>query len=83
MQSRAISKPYTDHENTKHSLNPTDVHKSAKTTFEKLGTKEDTSKTTVSEALSKITKRKKNSKKQFEFFQPNISVEEVTKSLGF
>lgn len=34
MQSRTISKPYTVHENAKHSFNATDVHKSAKITFE-------------------------------------------------
>ena len=80
MQNRTISKPYTVHENTKHSFNSTD--KSAKITFEKLGAKEGTSRTTVSEALNKITRKKKISKQQYECFQPNISVEEVTKSLG-
>ena len=69
MQGRTISKPYTVHENTKHSFNSTDVHKSAKITFEKLGAKEGTSRTTISEALNKITTKKKISKQQYEFFQ--------------
>ena len=69
MQSRTISKPYTVHENAKHSFNATDVHKSAKITFEKFGAKEGTSRTTISEALNKITTKKKISKQQYEFFQ--------------
>ena len=68
IQTRTISKPYTVYGNTKHSFNSTDVHKSAKITFEKLGAKVGTSRTTASEALNKITRKKKISKKQYEFF---------------
>ena len=48
--------------NTKHFSNPEDIFKSAKNFLEKLNTKEDSSKTTISKFLSKISNRKKTSK---------------------
>ena len=39
--------------------NPEDIFKLAKNFFEKLNTKEGTSETTISEVLSKISKRRK------------------------
>ena len=48
--------------NTKHFSNPEDIFKSAKIFLNKLNTKEDSSKTTISKFLSKIYNRKKTSK---------------------
>ena len=45
-----------------HFSNPEDIFKSAKNFLEKLNTKEDCSKTTISKFLSKISNRKKTSK---------------------
>ena len=45
--------------NAKHLSNPEDIFKSAKNVIEKLNTKEDSSKTTISEVLSKLPNRKK------------------------
>ena len=43
--------------NSKHFSNPEDVFKSAKNFLEKFGTKEDSSKATISKFLSKIPNR--------------------------
>ena len=45
-----------------HFSNPEDIFKSAKNFLEKLNTKEDSFKTTISKFLSKISNRKKTSK---------------------
>ena len=66
---------YIDDKNTKFSSNPEDILKSAKKILQKLNTKEDTSKTTIPEGLSKILKRKKISKQRLNFFESKISVE--------
>ena len=58
MQNQTISELYTDDNKSKHSSNPTDILKSAKNLYEKLYTKETTSKTTTTEFISKIRNRK-------------------------
>ena len=58
MQNQTISEIYTDDNKSKHSSNPTDILKSAKNLYEKLYTKETTSKTTTTEFISKIPYRK-------------------------
>ena len=60
---------------TKHFKNPEDIFKSAKNFSEKLSTKEDSSKTTISKILSKIPNRKKISKQQYNFWKAKISLE--------
>ena len=47
--------------NTKYSSNTEDIFKSAKNFLEKLNTRKDSSKTTISKVLSKISNRKKKS----------------------
>ena len=61
--------------NTKHSSNPEDIFKSAKSFLEKLNHKEDSSKTTISKVLSKIPNRKKTSRQQYNFCKDKISLE--------
>ena len=58
MQNQTISEIYTDDNKSKHSSNPTDILKSAKKLYEKLSTKETSSKTTTTEFISKISNRK-------------------------
>ena len=61
--------------NAKHSSNPEDIFKSAKKGLDKLNTKQDFSKTTISKVLSKILNRKKTSNQQYNFCKSNISLE--------
>ena len=61
--------------NTKHFRNPEVIFKSAKNYLEKLNTKEDSSKTTISRFLSKIPNRKTTSKQQYNFCKAKISLE--------
>ena len=61
--------------NTKHFKNPEGTSKSAKDFSEKLSTKEDSSKTTISKFLSKIPNRKKTSKQQYNLCKAKISLE--------
>ena len=53
MQDQTISEIYTDDNKSKHSSNPTDILKSAKNFYEKLYTKETTSKTATTDLISK------------------------------
>ena len=50
---------------TKQSSNPKGIFKTVKDLLEKLNTKEDSSKTTISNVLTKISHRKKTSKQQY------------------
>ena len=59
----------------KHPSNLENIFKSAKNNLEKLTTKEDSSKTTISKVLNKIPNRKKISKQQYNFFKAKISLE--------
>ena len=61
--------------NTKHFRTTEDIFKSAKNFLEKLNTKEDSSKTTISKFLSKIPNRKTTSKQQYNFYKAKISLE--------
>ena len=61
--------------NANHSRNPKDIFKSAKKFLEKLYPKEDSSKTTISKVLSKISNRRKTSKQQYNFCNDMISLE--------
>ena len=63
---------------TKYSSNPKGIFKTAKDLLEKLNTKEDSSKTTISKVLSKrkkISHRKKISKQQYNLCKTKISLE--------
>ena len=51
----------------KYFSNPEDIFKSAKNFLEKRNPEEDSSKTTISKVLSKISNRKKTSKQQYNF----------------
>ena len=62
---KLISGLYTDDNKSKYSSNPNDIFKFAKKIYEKLYTKETTSKTSTTKFLSKIPNRKKISNKQF------------------
>ena len=53
MQNQKISELYTDDNKSKHSSNSTDILKSAKNFYEKLYTKETTSKTATTDLISK------------------------------
>ena len=55
--------------------NPEDILKSAKNFLENLNTKEDSSKTTISKFLSKISNRKKTSKQYYNFRKAKTSLE--------
>ena len=68
--------------NTKYSSNTEDIFKSAKNILEKLNTKEDSSKTTISKFLSKIPNRKTTSKQQYNFCKAKISLEVHSMSWG-
>ena len=61
--------------NTKHYSKPEDIFKLAKNVLEKLSTKEDSSKSTISKILIKIPNRKKTSKQQYNFCKAKISLE--------
>ena len=61
--------------NTKHFSNPEDIFKSVKNVLEKFNPKKDSSKTTISKVLSKLSSRKKTSKQQSNFYKANISLE--------
>ena len=58
MQNQTISQLYTDNNNSKHSCNPKNILKSAKTNYENLYIMETTSKA-ATKFLSKIPNRKK------------------------
>ena len=66
---------YNDDKNTKRSINPKDICKSTKNFFEKTNTREDISKTTMSEVLIKKKKKKIRSN----HYEVTISEQEVTK----
>ena len=72
MQNQTISEIYTDDNKSKHSSNPTDILKSAKNLYEKLYTKETTSKTATTEFISKILNRKKISNEKFHLCEAKI-----------
>ena len=61
--------------NTKHFSNPEDIFKSTKNFLEKRNLKEDSSKTNIYKALSKISNRSKISKQQHNFCKAKISLE--------
>ena len=61
--------------NVKHFSNPEDIFKSIKNFLEKRNHKENSSKTTISKVLSKISNRKKTSKQQYNFCKAKISLE--------
>ena len=60
---------------TKYFSTPEDIFKSAKNFLEKRNPEEDSSKTTISKVLSKISNRKKTSKQQYNFWKAKISLE--------
>ena len=59
--------------------NPTDILKSAKNLYEKIYTKEATSKAATTEFLRKVPNWKKESNEQFNFYEPKISLDVVAK----
>ena len=61
--------------NTKHFSNPENIFKLSQKFLEKRNPKVDSSKTTISKVLSKIYKRKKTSKQQYNFCKAKISLE--------
>ena len=82
MENQIVSELYTDHKRSKYSINPYDFLKFAKNFYVKLYTEETTSKTTISELLSKSPNRKKISDEQFHLHKAKISLVEVTKSIN-
>ena len=59
MQNKTIFELYTDANKLKYSSDPKDKFSSLKINYEKLYTKETTSKVATTESLSKVPKRKK------------------------
>ena len=67
----------------KHSSNPEDILKSAKKkNYEKLYTKETTSKAATTEFLSKIPNRKKISNEYFNLCEAETSLDKIIKSIN-
>ena len=82
---QTISELYTDDNKSKYSSNPIDIFKSAKKeekSYEKLYTKETTSKAPTTEFLCKISNRKKIFNEQFNLCEAKISLEEIIKSIN-
>ena len=77
-----ISELYTDDKKSKYSSNPNDILKSDRNFYEKLCTKETTSKTATAELFIKISNRKKISNKQFHHCEANNFLEKVTKPIN-
>ena len=67
---------------SKFSNNPNDIPKSAKNSYEKLGTKETTSKAAIPELFSEVSNRKKMSNNQFHHYEMKHFLEKVTKSIN-
>ena len=61
--------------NKNHSVNPKETFQSTKNFLEKPNSKEDSSKTTICNVLSKIPNRKKTSKQRKNFSKDTISLE--------
>ena len=61
--------------NKKHFSNPENIFKSAKNFLIKRNPKEDSSKTTISKVLSKISNKKKTSKQQYNFWKAKVYLE--------
>ena len=68
---------------SKYSSSPKDILKSAKKNYEKLYTKEATSKVATTEFLSKVPNRKKLSNEDFNLCQAKTSFDEIIKSINF
>ena len=68
--------------NQNYSSNANDILKSDKNFYEKLYTKDRTSKTTTAEIFSKISNRKKISNKQLHHCKANNFIEKDTKSIN-
>ena len=82
MQNQTMSELYTDDNKSKYSSNPKYILKSAKKFYEKLYTKETTSKAAITEFLSKIPNRKKISNEQFYLCEAKISLDEIIKYIN-
>ena len=67
---------------SKYSRSPKDILKSVKKDYEKLYTKETTSKAATTEFLSKIPNRKKISNKDFNLSGAETSLDEIIKSMN-
>ena len=65
MQNKTIFELYTDANKSKYSSNPKDKFSYLKMNYEKLYTKETTSKAATTESLIKVSKRKKISNQHF------------------
>ena len=83
LQNQTISELYTDDNKLKYSSNPTDILKSAKKNYEKLYTKETTSKAAPTEFKSKIPNRRKIFNEQFNLCDFKISLDEIIICINF
>ena len=72
MENQTISELYTDDKKSKCFSNTNDILKLDKNVYEKLYTKETTSKTATAELFSKFSNRKKISNEQFHHSEANI-----------
>ena len=72
MQNQTISELYTDDKKSKCFSNTNDILKLDKNVYEKLYTKETTSKIATSELFSKFSNRKKISNEQFHHSEADI-----------
>ena len=82
MQNKTISELYTDNNKLKYSRSPKNILESEKHFYEKLNTKETTSKAATIEFLSKILNGKKTSKEKFNLCEAKISLHEIIKSIN-
>ena len=86
MQNQTKSELSTDDEKSKYSSNPNDILKPAKNFYEKLYTKETSSKTATPEIISTIStsvsNRKKIWNKQFQHCEANNFLEKVIKFIN-
>ena len=82
LQNQTISEFYTDDNKSKYSSNPKDIFKSAKKIYEKVHTKEATSKAATTEFLSNIPNRNKIFNKQLNLCEAQISSDEIINSVN-
>ena len=82
VQNQTISELYTDDNKSKYSRNCNNILKYAKKIYEKLYTKEITSKAATTEFLSKIPNRRKISNEQSTLCEAKLYLDQIIKSIN-
>ena len=78
---KSISELHTDDNKSKYSSNPKYIFNLQKKVYERLYTKETTSKAATTNFFSKVPKRKKISNDRFNLYKAKISLNEIIKSI--